>query len=479
LNFIGFYDKIHTSITPRIATLIDHNSEIDVSKTMAEVDELIDLYQADSSGVQPFDIKEVLLQLRDHEEDLYLNTLKKIPSELLADVIAEMPPHLQEEASERLGIKKLAKIASEMDTDDAADFLKNIGEKNISRAENILNKINPEDQETIRKLISYEDDLAGAYMQTELFSTKEDEIVGESISRLRLMKRNNEIQGISQVFILKDSGEFICSIGPEELVLLNPLDSFKSSLEQGDIKKNEIAADHFENIKTVVEKVSDYNLPVIPVIDEKGILLGRITSDDIYDLIENRATEEIFGKAGLNAEVEQADNIGQAARQRALWLGVNLLTAIAASVVVAMFDSTLQTYVSLTILMPIVASMGGNAGTQSLTVTVRQLSIGEIELEDAIDTIKKEVSLALINGLFFAIVIGTIAFFWFKIPALGVVIAISTIINILIAGFSGAVIPYLLDRLKIDPAIASTVLLTTITDIIGFLSFLGLAKLMM
>lgn len=446
---------------------------------MAEVHDLIERYLSDDSGVQPFDIKEVLLDLRDHEEELYLTTLKKIPSELLADVIAELPPHLQEEASERLGVKKLAKIATEMDTDDAADFLKNIGEKDISRAENILNKINPEDQETIRKLISYEDDIAGAYMQAELFSTKEDEVVGEAINRLRLMKRNNEIQGISQVFIIKEQGEFVCSIGPEELVLLNPTDSFKTSLEQGDIKKNEIAANHFDDIKSVVEKVSDYNLPVIPVIDDAGVLLGRITSDDVYDLIETRATEEIFGKAGLNAEVEQADNITKAAKQRALWLGVNLLTAIAASLVVALFDSTLQSYVSLAILMPIVASMGGNAGTQSLTVTVRQLSIGEIELDDAIDTMKKEVSLALINGAFFAIVIGAIAYFWFKIPALGVVIAISTIINILIAGFSGAVIPYMLNRLKIDPAIASTVLLTTITDLIGFLSFLGLAKLLM
>jgi magnesium transporter len=322
--------------------LNDQKVEIDISKTMAEVHDLIERYLSDDSGVQPFDIKEVLLDLRDHEEELYLTTLKKIPSELLADVIAELPPHLQEEASERLGVKKLAKIATEMDTDDAADFLKNIGEKDISRAENILNKINPEDQETIRKLISYEDDIAGAYMQAELFSTKEDEVVGEAINRLRLMKRNNEIQGISQVFIIKEQGEFVCSIGPEELVLLNPTDSFKKSLEQWDIKKNEIAANHFDDIKSVVEKVSDYNLPVIPVIDDAGVLLGRITSDDVYDLIETRATEEIFGKAGLNAEVEQADNITKAAKQRALWLGVNLLTAIAASLVVALFDSTLQ-----------------------------------------------------------------------------------------------------------------------------------------
>ena len=453
--------------------------EVNVSTLINDIKEAIESYSSDEGSVHAFDLKETLLEIRDIEEELYLSTMKTIPNELLADIISELPSHLQEEASERFGIKKLARITTEMDTDDAADFLKNIGEKNISRAENILQKINAEDQKIIRELISYEDDVAGAYMQTELFSAKENEVVGEGIKRLRQMKIDGEIQEISQVFIVSNSGEFLCSIGSEELVFLNPSETFKDSLEQAYIKKYEFTVNHFDDIKDVVEKVSDYNRSVIPVIDEKRILLGRITSDDIYDLIETQATEEMFSMAGLNADVEQADDLKEAAKQRSLWLGVNLLTAISASAVISVFDSTIQSYVSLAVLMPIVASMGGNAGTQSLTVTVRQLSIGEIDFEDAISTIKKEVSLALINGLIFAIVIGVLAYLWFKLPILGVVIAISTIINILVAGFSGAIIPLFLDKLKVDPAIASTVLLTTITDLIGFLSFLGLAKLMM
>ena len=187
----------------------------------------------------------------------------------------------------------------------------------------------------------------------------------------------------------------------------------------------------------------------------------------------------MYGLAGVNAEVEQTDDLFEVAKTRATWLGVNLVTAILASYVVALFDSTIQSYVSLAILMPIVASMGGNAGTQSLTVTVRQLSIGEIDFEDAIDTLKKEVILATGNGFLFALVIGILSYLWFKMPLLGVVIALSTVLNLVIAGFFGAVIPLVLMKAKIDPAVASTVVLTTITDIFGFLSFLGLAKILL
>lgn len=457
----------------------DNTFDIDIAKLVDEAKKAVQLYATEIGKVHPFDLKETLLEIRDLDENVYLQTLKSIPNELLAEVIAELPVHLQEETSDLLGIKKLAKITSEMDTDDAADFLKSIRDRNFSKAENILEKINPTDQKIIRNLISYQDELAGAYMQTELFSVKENEEVGASIGRLRSMKKSGDIHGINQVFIIDNNENYICSIGLEELILLDPNVPFKVALEAEDVTKFDLTANHFDNIKDVVEKVGDYNLAVIPVIDDAGKLLGRITSDDIYDLIEAHATEDMYSMAGLKAEVEQSDNLRMAAKQRALWLGVNLLTAIAASAVVALFDSTIQSFVSLAILMPIVASMGGNAGTQSLTVTVRQLSIGEIGFEDAVDTIKKEVSLALMNGLFFAVLIGIFSYFWFQLPYLGIVIALSTIVNLFVAGLSGALIPLLLDKVKIDPAIASTVILTTITDIVGFFSFLGLAKLLM
>ena len=224
---------------------------------------------------------------------------------------------------------------------------------------------------------------------------------------------------------------------------------------------------------------SNYDLSVVPVVDDEGVLLGRITSDDIYDIIEERATGQLYNLAGVSEEAEQEESLLHIGRHRALWLGINLLTAIAASVVIGLFDATIESLVALAILMPIVASMGGNAGTQTLTVTVRQMALGEISGEDARETVLKEVYLALMNGMLFAALIGVIAWLWFSMPMLGVVIALAMVINLFSAGFFGTVIPLLLQKADIDPAVGSSVLLTTVTDIVGFFSFLGLASVIL
>jgi magnesium transporter len=214
-------------------------------------------------------------------------------------------------------------------------------------------------------------------------------------------------------------------------------------------------------------------------VNDRGILLGRITSDDIYDIIEEGATEQIYNLAGVSDVAEQEESIWKIGKSRAIWLGVNLLTAIAASLVIGLFDTTLQSLVALAILMPIVASMGGNAGTQTLTVTVRQMALGDIDMDEARETIQKEVVISLMNGMLYAIVMGIIAYLWFQMPMLGAVIAAAMVINLLSAGFFGAVIPLSLKRFGVDPAIGSTVLLTTVTDIVGFFSFLGLATVVL
>ncbi len=224
---------------------------------------------------------------------------------------------------------------------------------------------------------------------------------------------------------------------------------------------------------------TNYNLSSLPIVNDLEQLVGRITSDDIYDIIQESATEQIYNMAGVNDEAEQEEDFFEIGKTRAIWLAINLVTAIAASLVIGIFDSTIQSIVALAVLMPIVASMGGNAGTQTLTVTVRQMALGDIEGSDARKTIYKEVVLSLINGFIFAVVIGIVAYFWFNIPLLGLVIAISMIINLFSAGFFGAAIPLVLQKLDIDPAIGSTVLLTTVTDIVGFFSFLGLATIIL
>ncbi|MBL6969916.1 MAG: magnesium transporter [Campylobacterales bacterium] len=436
----------------------------------------IDEYKEENSTVHPYDMAEQLLKLRDLDEDEYSKFLKKVPSSLLAEVLSEMPDYVHEEISEYISTKKLVAIASNMDTDDAADFIQNISEDHEDVAQTILESFDDEDKELLEQLISYNDDAAGSYMQSELFKANKNEKIGDAIKRLKLLKEGGKVDNIWHCHITDMNGIYKGSVGLEELII------FEHGLRFTDIPSEKFRTyniSHQASIKEVVDMVTNYNLTSIPVLDDKNKLIGRITSDDVYDIIQESATEQIYNMAGVNDEAELEESIYEIGKGRAFWLGINLITAIAASVVIGFFDATIQSLVALAILMPIVASMGGNAGTQTLTVTVRQMALGDIDKDDARKTIYKEVIISLANGLLFAIIIGIIAYLWFSMPLLGVVIAMSMIVNLLGAGFFGAVIPLALQKAGIDPAIGSTVLLTTITDVVGFFSFLGLATLIL
>lgn len=451
--------------------------------TQIELNNLVDMvlleinqFKSENATIHPYDISEQLLEIRELDKESYVTILKKIPHELFAEVLAEMPEYIQEEITELLSTKKIADIASKMDTDDAASFIQNISEDHQEVAQSILERFDDDDKEIIEQLMAYGEDEAGSYMQTELFDASINENIGAAIKKLKSLKEANELDNIWHVHITDDAHKYLGSVGLEELII------FEHSLTFEDIpyeKYKNYFINHKADIKEAVEMFTNYNLSSIAVVDDNNTLLGRITSDDIYDIIQESATEQIYNLAGVNDEAEQEEDIFAIGKTRAMWLGLNLITAIAASLVIGIFDETIQSLVALAILMPIVASMGGNAGTQTLTVTVRQMALGEIEGEDARRTIYKEVFISLINGFIFAVVIGLIAFFWFHIPMLGLVIAISMIINLFSAGFFGSVIPLLLQKAGVDPAIGSTVLLTTVTDVVGFFSFLGLATLIL
>lgn len=424
----------------------------------------------------PYDLAEQLEKLRqlDHEE--YEAICKRIPSELFAEILCEMPNYVQEEIAEVISSKKVANITSKMDSDDASELIYNISLKDEVLAQNILEKLDDDDKQVIEKLNSYEEQQAGSYMQSELFEVRLHEKIDLALKRLKKLKDENELDNVFHAYLVDENNKFIGTIGLEELIV------FERELTFNDIPKDKIKnyfCTHLEDISEVAHMVSNYNLSAIAVIDEKGKLVGRITHDDIHDVIQEQNTKQLYSLAGLNDDAEQEESMYLIGKNRAFWLGVNLITAILASIVIGLFDATIQSLVALAVLMPIVASMGGNAGTQTLTVTVRQMALGTISYADAKKTIKKEVILSLFNGLLFALIIGVIAYFWFKMPLLGVVIAISMVINLFSAGFFGAVIPIVLEKFKIDPAIGSTVILTTVTDIVGFFSFLGLATIIL
>ncbi|MFC2057314.1 magnesium transporter [Campylobacterota bacterium] len=427
--------------------------------------------------VHPYEIADLLLKVKKSDEQTYINFLNKLPKDLLAVVIIELPKSDQEDIYERFGAKKLANLTVELNTNDAADLIQHIEEIDEEKANAILSNLSIEDRVTIEELISYDENEAGAHMQVEIFEVSMDEKIGDSILRLKKMKENNEIDNVHHVFVVSNGRTFVGMIPLEDLILHGPKELYKDVID--DEGKITVSVDPHDDIKKVVEVVSNYDLSVIPVVNEKGILVGRITSDDIYDIISEEATGQIYNLAGVSDTAEQEESFWMIGKSRAIWLGLNLFTAIAASLVIGLFDTTIQSLVALAILMPIVASMGGNAGTQTLTVTVRQMALGEITGDEAKQTIIKEVSIALLNGFIYGIVMGIIAYVWFGLPMLGVVIAMAMVANLFAAGFFGATIPLTLKKLGVDPAIGSTVLLTTVTDVVGFFSFLGLATLIL
>jgi magnesium transporter len=289
------------------------------------------------------------------------------------------------------------------------------------------------------------------------------------------MKESGEIENVHQVFIINDERRLIATIPLENVILFDFARTFREQLESKEFRSVEVSSP----IEEVASMFEQYDLSVLPVVDRQGHLIGRITSDDIYDVIEDRATEQIYNLAGVNDEVEQEEDLLEVFKKRASWLLINLFTAILASIVIGMFDETLVAFVSLAILMPIVASMGGNAGTQTLTVMVRKMALGDIDVVNAKDAVIKEATVALLNGFIFAVLMGIVAYIWFDVPRLGLVIGLAMVFNLLIAGLFGAFIPLMLKRMNIDPAVGSSVLLTTATDVFGFLSFLGLASLIL
>jgi magnesium transporter len=411
-------------------------------------------------------------------EDFYF-VLKQLPDELLGEVILELPDYLREDIYATLTTQQLTTAVEELDSDDQTDFIQEIEEIDKHKAQAIFDGLEEEDQQEINWLKRYSNDEAGAYMQTELFSAKLDETVGDSVARLKELKEQKELENIHQVFIVDNDKKLLAAISLEDLIIFDFKKTYEEIITFDENRFKPFKVQDDEDIDNVAKFFEQYDLNVAAVVGYQGLLIGRITSDDIIDVIEQNATEQMYQLAGVNEEFERDDNTLSVAKKRGLWLFINLGTAILASLVIGLFDDTIEKYVALAILMPIVASMGGNAGTQTLAVMVRKMALGEIDLENSREAVQKEVLISIFNGLFFALIIGVIASFWFSTYMLGVVIGLSMIINLFCAGFFGASIPLLLKKFKIDPAVGSTVLLTTVTDIVGFFSFLGLAKLML
>jgi len=428
------------------------------------------------SELYPSDIAKILRKLDEYE---FSKAIKLIPKNIVGDVALELPDRYFDDIVESLEVDELIHAVGELESDDQVEFMQELHEVDEDKASKVFEKLDKEDQQEITMLQSYDEDEAGAYMQTELFTATTDEIVQNAIKRFSKLKKANEIENVHTIFITNHKNILLYCIDLDDILTFDFSLTFQENIKDNSEMFEPIKAYDTEDIKRVVNYFKEYDLSVIPIINKQGILLGRITSDDIYDIINEHATEQMYNLAGVNDDAEEDEEVLKAGKTRATWLSINLVTAILASLVIGLFQDTINSMVALAILMPIVASMGGNAGTQTLTVVVRQLALGDISHSDATRIIKKEVAISLLNGILFAIIMGIIASVWFNEGMLGIVIALSIIVNLFMAGFFGATIPLLLKKIDIDPAIGSTVILTTVTDVVGFFSFLGLATIIL
>ena len=443
---------------------------------MKKIDEMLrtlELWLEDSEqqAMHASVIAKLLKKIKKQDDAKFFEYLKKIPTDILGDVLLELPEKIKDEAISHLSAEKLGFAVEALESDDATDLIQDIGDIDEEKSENVIASLDEEDQDDIEKLLQYSDSQAGAYMQTEVFDATLDESIEDAVTRLKILKDSDELENIHNVFIVDDEHHLMGAISLEDLITLDFSTTFQSILSSGDYQTHK--ARSIDLIEDVAHTVEQFDLNAIAIVDWENKLVGRITADDV---IEELATDQIYNMAGVDEDTEYEEDLKMVTYRRGSWLFVNLLTAIAASFVISMFDATLQAFIPLAILMPIVASMGGNSGTQTLTVMVRQMALGDIDTENAKDAITKEIIVSFLNGLLFAFIMGTVAFFWFDNVMLGVVIGLAMIINMLTAGIFGAIVPLSLKKFGIDPAIGSTVVLTTATDMIGFFAFLALAQ---
>jgi magnesium transporter len=430
----------------------------------------------DEPSIHESDIAEALLELNGESETDYNRVINALPPELLGLVAFELPEKMQEELIKTLNARRWAEVVKALDTDDATDIVQRIEETDKEKSYEVLRQVGGDLKENIENLKRFDEDSAGAIMQTELFSAKMSEKISDSIKRLRSMVISEELSNIHFVFVVDEQNKLMAMLSLEELIMLDPDKTYEESVTKLD---EPIFVYSHDTIETVTQTVERYDLAAIAVVDHFRRLLGRITSDDIYDLIEDQATEQLYSLAQIGDNTEVSDGTVKNGWARAKWLFLNLATATFSATLISFFAESIEQIVALAILMPIVASMGGVLGMQTLTVTVRKLALGEVKISDARSVIAREVAIALFNGAIFAVCAGALAWAWFSMPLLGAAIALAMLSNMLYAGFFGAGIPLALKRFGIDPAVASSALLTTITDGAGFFTFLGLATLIL
>ena len=452
---------------------VDEQADADVFAVSAELVRAVDAALLDVRTMDAWDLVADL-----HAADL-ADVIEMLPRDrrrelvvifgarLDARVLTELEGSILGDVLEQLEPRDLARAIGELDTDDAVYLIESLSEE---RREHVLHAVPAPDRAAMREALSYPEDSAGRLMQREMIAVPAFWTVGQVIDYCR--ETADLPEEFYEIFVVDPRHRPVGQV-PLNRALRSKRPVLVRDIMESEIRSIPMTLDQEE----VAFLFRQYRMASAPVVDNSGRLVGVITFDDVAEVIEDEAEEDFMKLAGVSAETDVRDPILLTTRTRFAWLLVNLFTAIVASLVIGLFDATIEQMVALAVLMPIVASMGGNAGTQTLTITVRALATREMTPANAMRIVWKESVVGGINGVLFALLMGVIAALWFQSPPLGLVIGAAMTLNLLIAGFCGTVIPLACQRFGVDPAVAASIFLTTVTDVVGFIAFLGLAAL--
>ena len=424
-------------------------------------DRLVELFEP----LHPADIADLLEQVDSGQR----RELVLLSGELIdGEVLSEIDEDIREDVIDVLPQKQLAEAVRELESDDVVDIIEDLGEP---QQEAVLEALDMVDRIAVEQALSYPEYSAGRLMQREVVTAPEHWSVGDAIDHLRSQK---DLPEQFYHIILVDPRH-----RPTAYVTLGRLMSSPRTAELKDIAEDSFKTFEVEEYEgDVAYAFNQYHLISAPVVDAEGRLVGAITIDDAMAVLDEEHEEDVFRLAGVGDE-SLSNSTLEIVRRRMPWLGVNLATAILASIVISLFETVISSVVALAVLMPIVASMGGNAGTQSMTVAVRALATRDLTGSNAWRVVRRESVAGFLNGCLFAVVMGIVGLVWFGSPLIGLVIAAAMVVNLLVAGLSGVLVPLALDKVGVDPALASGTFVTTVTDVVGFFAFLGLASVVL
>jgi magnesium transporter len=436
----------------------------DIQKIRKALEQDDSVLQAFVSEYHPSEIAIIFESLSQESRERIISIL---PAEIASEVISEMDSEFHpERLLENLHPERRSEIVEELDYDDATDIISQLPEEQQLE---ILEELDEEDASNIRSLLKYEDDTAGGLMNTQVIKISQNLMKKEALELI--IQQSEEMEEFYTINVIDDHNTLKGIVSLKEIVKA-----------RNNVKIQELIKSDFVYVKAdtdqeeVAKLISQYNLTSIPVVDDNMHLLGRITFDDVIDVMEEENTEDILKISGVSEDEELAGNWKEAVKSRLPWLVLNLGTAFLAASVIRYFDSSITRMGILAGYMVMIAGMGGNAATQALAVTVRRISLNDLTDNQAYRTVLKEVTVGLINGATIGFIIFLFAIFYDANPMLGLVIFIAMTGNLIIAGTAGSSIPLILKRVGIDPAIASSIIITTFTDVFGFLLLLGLAS---